>query len=534
MSNLIQSEGSLQIYLESYMSNGGELTLYLNSSQGASWKPAKEDFNVSLGKEVLSVTGVKTVKEAETPVTILFLVDVSGSLDSRRMEDMKTVISGVTENLGEQDKVCIVAMGDELRTIGFLTDKEEIQAQIDALSVLKEDTNLYQGIEESLKILQSEDTAGGKKCLVVLSDGAEDNSYGITREEVNAAIQDSRIPVYTVGMPKNTESDKQLDSVKVLGSFARISSGGIHYVPALEGTDFAQTADNIWDNIMAGQVLTVDISGISSTGREVYLQISVETEGNGILYTGATVVDSRILTEKSEEEGRDDTEQGEKAEENADTETLQTEEETRAEAGGTEKSTVPILAGIAVLAAVIIGLLFIVFRKKKRKAAAEVTVPSNDGVPEGSGHTESPEADIGSLEAEEAGSPETVGMNGSREESVMGSAAMPFAGMDGGGAAGLPIQLIRMGIGETITYSLTVGRSLSMGRDLQASDFALPEDRGLSGRHCVFRYEEGHLFLEDAGSTNGTYVNGIPIKTPMRLNRDDVLLMGSYEYRIYW
>ncbi len=533
MSNLTQSEGTLQIYLESYVSDGGELTLYLNSSQGEAWRPAKEDFSVSLGKEVLPVTGIKTVKEAETPVTILFLVDVSGSLDSRRMEDMKTVISGVTENLREQDKVCIVAMGDELRISGFMTDKEEIQAQIDALSVLKEDTNLYQGIEESLQILQSENTAGGKKCLVVLSDGAEDNSYGITREEVNAAIQDSHIPVYTVGMPKNTESDKQLDSVKVLGSFARISSGGIHYVPALEGTDFVRTADNIWDNIMAGQVLTVDISGISSTGREVYLQISVETEGNGIVYTGATVVDSRILTEESETEGRDDTEQGEKAEENADTETLQTEEETRAEAGGTGKSTVLLPVGIAVLAAVIIGILLIVFRKKRRKAAAEVPMPSNDDVPEDSGHTERPGADVSGSEAEEAGSPETVGAIGSIEESVMEGAAMPFAEMDGG-AAGLPIQLIRMGIGETITYSLTVGKSLSMGREQQASDFALPEDRGLSGRHCVFRYEEGHLFLEDVGSTNGTYVNGIPIKTPMRLNRDDVLLIGSYEYRIYW
>lgn len=546
MSNLTQSEGTLKVYLESYMSDGGELTLYLNSSQGAAWKPAQEDFSVSLGRDELAVTGSKTVEEAQTPAAILFLVDVSGSLDEKRVENIKTVISGITENLREQDKICIVAMGDELRVSGFMTDKEEIQAQIDALSVLQEDTNLYQGMEESLKILQSEDAAGGdKKCLVVLSDGAEDNSYGITREEVNTAIQDSRIPVYTVGMPKNAENQEQLENVKVLGSFARVSAGGIHYVPVLDGTDYLQTADSIWSNIMAGQVVTADISEFSPVGKEVYLQISVKTEEGSMVYTGVTVVDSRIVTESPEAEEEGDAEEGEGAE-NTGTETLQEQEETKTETGGTGKSAVPLFAGIAVLAAVIIGILFILAgkKKKKQKAVGKVSTQPVDGALEDTGHTQDPEADIGSTKAGKAGSTEAAedasgraeaaGMAGSVGEFGTKSAASPFGRMESGRAAGLPVQLIRMGIGESVTYSLTVGKSLSMGRDLQASNFALPEDRGLSGRHCIFHYEEGHLFLEDAGSKNGTYVNGVPIKTPIRLNRDDVLLIGSYEYRIYW
>lgn len=531
MSNLTQSEGALKIYLEGYMSDGGELTLYLNSSQGANWKPAQEDFNVSLGMDVLAVTGSKTVEEAQTPVTILFLVDVSGSLDEQRMEDMKTVIRSVAEKLREQDKLCIVAMGDELRASSFMTDREEIQAQIDALSVLKEDTNLYQGIVESLKLLQSEGTAGDTKCLVVLSDGAEDNNYGITREEVNAAIQDSCIPVYTVGIPKNTENKKQLEDIKVLGSFARVSAGGAHYVPALDGTDYVLAVDGIWGSIMAGQVVTVDISGLSPAGREIYLQVSVKTEESGMVYTGMTVVDSQIISESSEAEGEGDTEQEEA--ENEDTEIMQQEEETNAETGGAGKSAVPLFAGIAVLAAVIIGILFILLgkKKKKREAVREVSVHPTDGVLENIGNMQDSEADTGSTKAEKADSTKAAG---NIKESGMESAVLPYNREESGRAAGLPVQLIRMGIGETLTYSLTLGKNLSMGRDMQVSDFAIPEDRGLSGRHCIFHYEQGNLFLEDAGSKNGTYVNGIPIKTPMRLNKDDVLLIGSYEYRIYW
>lgn len=548
MSNLTQTENLLQIYLESYISDGGELTLYLNSNQGTAWKPAQEDFSVSLGKEALQVTGSRSVAEAEIPVTILFLVDVSGSLDSRRMEEMKALISSVTENFREQDRVCIVAMGDELRASGFLTDKEEIQDQIDALTVLKEDTNLYQGIEESLQLLLSASAPKDRKCLVVLSDGAEENSYGITRDEANTAIQDSHIPVYTVGMPKDTENKTELDNVKVLGSFARISAGGIHYVPALDGTDYKETADNIWGNIMAGQVVTADISGLSPAGREVYLQIAVGSEESGIVYAGATVVDSQILTGASETE--EAAEQNGGAEENTDLETLQTEGEEGTEAGAQGKSAVPLLAGIAVLAAVLIGILLIILGRKKRKQKAGVSALPADSMSEDSGHTQNPGADIGGAAAAEDGGTEAVGGTAGATETADGIAgsteavggAVGAAGTVGGiaggteaaGASGLPVQLIRMGMGESVTYSLTIGKSLVFGRNLQASDFALPEDRGLSGRHCVFRCEEGCLFLEDAGSTNGTYVNGIPVKTPVRLNRDDVLLIGSYEYRIYW
>lgn len=570
MSNLTQSENRLQIYLESYTPKEGELVLYLNSSQGAAWKPQQEDFSVSLGRETLQVTGSSTVAEEEVPVTILFLVDVSGSLDNRRMEDIKTVISGITGQLREQDRVCIIAMGDELRSSGFLTDKEEIQAQTDALAVLKEDTNLYQGIEQSLQALQSDETAGAKKCLVVLSDGAEDNNYGITREEVNKAIQDSRIPVYTVGMPKNAENASQLDSVKVLGSFSRISAGGVHYVPAIDKTDFVTVADDIWSNIMSGQIVTVDVSEYVPAGREVYLQVSVEAEGSEPVQTGITVVDSHMIAEveKTEEQGDAGTEEAGETGETGEAETLQ--EGTEANVTEAGKSNVPLFVGIGVLAVILIGLLFLLLRRKKKnkKQPEEEIMDFGGETPQAVGRTEDVGATSGIVEGVgTAGNTEGFGTEGyaaqgyATEGYATGEYATGGYGTEGyaagfGGTqalagsgagneaaaygmrqqhtAGLPVQLIRMGIGETLTYSLTIADRMSMGRDSQAADFALAEDRGLSSLHCIFRYEEGKLFLEDAGSTNGTYVNGVPIKGSMRLNRDDVLLIGSYEYRIYW
>ena len=50
----------------------------------------------------------------------------------------------------------------------------------------------------------------------------------------------------------------------------------------------------------------------------------------------------------------------------------------------------------------------------------------------------------------------------------------------------------------------------------------------LSGQHCAFDLEGvADVFLEDLGSTNGTYVNDHMIKERTRLADGDVITIGS-------
>jgi len=51
----------------------------------------------------------------------------------------------------------------------------------------------------------------------------------------------------------------------------------------------------------------------------------------------------------------------------------------------------------------------------------------------------------------------------------------------------------------------------------------------VSGRHArVFR-RDGSPYLEDLGSTNGTYVNGQPLAAERLLRPGDVVAVGSTE-----
>ena len=504
------SSSALQLYFENYKAQEDTLSIYINHNQEESWNGQTDKFEVLLGKEELQVVQVESVEEASEPVTYLCLVDVSGSLDATRMEEMKTVILHLADNMKEGDNLCIVAMGDELRPTGFLTDIEAIRNHVQELAVLKEDTNLYQGITESIQMLLTDENVNIKRCLVVLSDGAEDNTHGITREEVDDYVKESHVPIYTVGMIKNEENQAQLDSVKILGSFARISAGGNHYVPKLDGIGGEAIAEAISRDMASGLIVQTCTEGLTATGHELYLQITVDDENYGAISVGVNVADGNILPKMSEEIPQETTSDmiTEETKDVGETEVGVTVEEE----GSQNNYTVPIVIGAGFLLLLIIMAVLAVNSKKKRKMTDSKDVAE--------------EADAETIKEEDQTS-EIV-------QDVENIAELPKKTESARDICCPEIRLIRMGICETKTISFKVADKVSFGRDITKSDIALSEDLSLSGRHCIFSFRGGSLYLEDANSTNGTFVNGVPVAEIIRLHQDDVLLLGSYEYRICW
>src|SRR4029079_14251798 len=69
-----------------------------------------------------------------------------------------------------------------------------------------------------------------------------------------------------------------------------------------------------------------------------------------------------------------------------------------------------------------------------------------------------------------------------------------------------------------------IEKELSIGRDRQ-NTLAI-EDRVLSRRHCAIQLADGKCSLRDLGSSNGTYVNGLPV-TSRTLNDGDQITAGQ-------
>jgi hypothetical protein len=81
--------------------------------------------------------------------------------------------------------------------------------------------------------------------------------------------------------------------------------------------------------------------------------------------------------------------------------------------------------------------------------------------------------------------------------------------------------------GETFaldSHPLTVGRAAN-------NDVSMPDDEYASGRHARFEPRRDGIWLEDIGSTNGTFVNGIRLTRERKLTPGDVIRIGETDLR---
>jgi len=113
-------------------------------------------------------------------------------------------------------------------------------------------------------------------------------------------------------------------------------------------------------------------------------------------------------------------------------------------------------------------------------------------------------------------------------------------GQASGGVGYRPVAIARSSGAELVVEDSDViapetrfslqGGTTTLGRS-SASDIVLKSDDYASGRHARITRHGGLLYVEDAGSTNGTFVNGRKTvgATPLRVG--DALRVGSTTFR---
>jgi pSer/pThr/pTyr-binding forkhead associated (FHA) protein len=108
---------------------------------------------------------------------------------------------------------------------------------------------------------------------------------------------------------------------------------------------------------------------------------------------------------------------------------------------------------------------------------------------------------------------------------------------EGGQVSNNPVspygQLVIVASGQS---GLPVGKAFPLnpvnviGRSLE-SDIAL-NDNFMSAQHALLELRGNEWFLEDTGSTNGTFVNGFEVRDPTPINYGDIVRVGRVELRL--
>lgn len=78
--------------------------------------------------------------------------------------------------------------------------------------------------------------------------------------------------------------------------------------------------------------------------------------------------------------------------------------------------------------------------------------------------------------------------------------------------------------------AVALGPINSLGRNVNATIYV--EDEFASANHAMLTFRGRSWFIEDQGSTNGTYVNGHRIDRPVALSYGDELTIGRVRMRL--
>ena len=93
------------------------------------------------------------------------------------------------------------------------------------------------------------------------------------------------------------------------------------------------------------------------------------------------------------------------------------------------------------------------------------------------------------------------------------------------------LRLYPIGHNEIGPFDVLFEKTLAVGRSPE-SEICIPNDGQVSTSHCALSPKGKFILVEDAGSRNGTRVNGVPINGFLHAEPDSILGVGRTELRM--
>lgn len=477
--------------------------------------PTASDFRAWMDGESVDVLSLDSAKDE--PVTYLCLVDVSGSIIKEQLMQAKQMLDALCDTLDSNDQLMIATLSDKLSMSGYLTDKNEIHSRINNILKTENDTNLYSAIIDCLEELNTNEAVTPRRCLVIFSDGLDD----ITADKgtIWAAARDkvlsTRIPVYTM-LPR--VGDDKSESQKNLASLStQYSVGGEAYFLAENKYTEEKIGKAITADMKDDRVLRLDLTGYSPKEEEFLL--AVEYTGT----TGNTCGDTlRIVTSVLTLTGSGSAIPGISGE--------SSNIVLYSSSGGGDIVVdngpdwhVWLKYGVGalciLLAVLVAWLIWKKNRDEKKKQEEE----------ERQRRQQEEMLRRRAQESAQRGGTAPVGAVDNWKNAPPPATVVPPAN------GGRPVRFTAVNNQSfNVDMSLAEGREATVGRSSSKSNFVLNrDDAKLSGKHFALMLKNGRLLIRDAGSTNGTAVNGVPLKgNGMELHSGDTISVGSYQYRV--
>lgn len=440
----------------------------------------------TLSQVKAEVKEIKSFEQSGEGIGYLFLVDVSRSLTTAQFDQMKGAINLWIDKMREKDRALIVSFGEKV-TIAqdYTADKNALKNAVKTLAASDNKTQLHQGIAKGVELGRRVDaTLPVRRVIVTLSDGEDDFPGGMTRDEVLGSMKEDRIPLYAIGFSKKGE--KGDSNLKKLGEFARISGGEFFEG---NGADLAKLYESIQQKILKSFLIKLDVSKAPADGKTSRLQLTLTSNGKTI----TDGLDIRVMAvplpprwyEKIPKWG---------------------------------------YAVAGVVSLLILVLIVVLISKKRARTAEEKQKTEADRK-----KREKAEQVDAIRQAADEGAKRALEEKKKQEQQEREKESLT---VKKAGLPGLKMKFSLLGSsGDKRDYGISISTRGTIGRSTDC-DLTITDDEEISKRHCELAMEGGYVLISDLNSTNGTFVNGVPIKSGHRLKSGDIVMVGRTEMRI--
>ncbi len=237
----------------------------------------QNDIEIKENNEVLSDYELDFDTNSSSAVYTALLIDSSGSMKGKPLEDAKEAAIEFISLLRGIDQVKIFVFNDKVESIqDFTSNKDLLINAIEDIEVAGNKTLLYDAVRDAADDLEDEPI--GNRAIVLLTDGKDDSATSTIDDAIDMA-QENSIPIYPVGFGKNFNEDSNSfdeEAYQALYRFAKQTSGSFFIAEEIEEL---KSNFNSISEILKSQYSLSYKSDLPKDGNDYEIGISITSIG---------------------------------------------------------------------------------------------------------------------------------------------------------------------------------------------------------------------------------------------------------------
>ncbi len=165
---------------------------------------------------------IASVSNQDVPMSIGILLDTSGSMRGRLADARRAIADFLAASRPASQSFLVTYNDTATLAEGFTSDAARIEKSVDLVQA-RGGTSLREAI--LLGLQQMQQAPHPTKALVIVSDGSDDNTSGVTTNDVEHAVTAANIQIYAITLPKSPDDRATSRGMKYLNDLTALTGG---------------------------------------------------------------------------------------------------------------------------------------------------------------------------------------------------------------------------------------------------------------------------------------------------------------------